>query len=71
MSASRIRGHTASEALASGRAGGRLGLRESHLWLRVGSLYVKAKGGRQVASSVAAKKIPPVDAYVAGFQAGA
>ena len=34
-------------------------------------LYVKAKGGRQVVSSVAGKKIPPVDAYVAGFQAGA
>ena len=35
------------------------------------ALYVKDKGGDQVISSVGGQKIPPVDAYIAGFQAGA
>jgi basic membrane protein A len=34
-------------------------------------LYVKAKGGKQVISSVGGQKIPPVDHYIAGYQAGA
>jgi basic membrane protein A and related proteins len=34
-------------------------------------LYVKAKGGQQVVSTVGGAKIPPVDHYIAGFQAGA
>jgi basic membrane protein A len=34
-------------------------------------LYVKAKGGDQVISSVGGQKIPPVDHYIAGYQAGA
>ncbi len=34
-------------------------------------LYVKAKGGKQVISSVGGQKIPPVDGYIAGYQAGA
>jgi basic membrane protein A and related proteins len=34
-------------------------------------LYVKKKGGKQVISSVGGQKIPPVDHYIAGFQAGA
>ena len=34
-------------------------------------LYVKDKGGDQVISSVGGQKIPPVDAYIAGYQAGA
>ena len=34
-------------------------------------LYTKDKGGDQVISSVGGPKIPPVDAYIAGFQAGA
>ncbi|MGH2947895.1 MAG: BMP family lipoprotein [Solirubrobacteraceae bacterium] len=34
-------------------------------------LYVKDLGGDQVISSVGGQKIPPVDAYIAGFQAGA
>ena len=34
-------------------------------------LYVKAKGGDQVISSVGGLKIPPVDHYIAGYQAGA
>jgi len=34
-------------------------------------LYVKDKGGRQVVSTVGGQKIPPVDAYIAGFQRGA
>jgi basic membrane protein A len=34
-------------------------------------LYVKDKGGDQVVSSVGGQKIPPVDGYIAGFQAGA
>jgi basic membrane protein A and related proteins len=34
-------------------------------------LYIKAKGGKQVVSSVGGQKIPPVDHYIAGFQAGA
>jgi basic membrane protein A len=33
--------------------------------------YVKEKGGDQVISSVGGQKIPPVDAYIAGYQAGA
>jgi basic membrane protein A len=37
----------------------------------VAALYVKDKGGDQVISSVGGQKIPPVDAYIAGFQAGA
>jgi basic membrane protein A and related proteins len=35
------------------------------------ALYVKDKGGEQVISSVGGQKIPPVDAYIAGYQAGA
>ena len=35
------------------------------------ALYAKDKGGDQVISSVGGQKIPPVDAYIAGFQAGA
>jgi basic membrane protein A and related proteins len=34
-------------------------------------LYVKAKGGKQVIGSVGGQKIPPVDHYIAGYQAGA
>jgi basic membrane protein A and related proteins len=34
-------------------------------------LYVKGKGGDQVISSVGGQKIPPVDSYIAGYQAGA
>jgi basic membrane protein A len=34
-------------------------------------LYIKAKGGQQVISSVGGQKIPPVDHYIAGYQAGA
>jgi basic membrane protein A len=34
-------------------------------------LYVKDAGGDQVISSVGGQKIPPVDAYIAGYQAGA
>ena len=34
-------------------------------------LYVKQKGGKQVISSVGGQKIPPVDHYIAGYQAGA
>jgi basic membrane protein A and related proteins len=34
-------------------------------------LYVKDKGGDQVVSTVGGQKIPPVDGYIAGFQAGA
>jgi basic membrane protein A len=34
-------------------------------------LYVKEKGGKQVVSSVGGQMIPPVDHYIAGFQAGA
>ncbi len=34
-------------------------------------LYVEEQGGEQVISSVGGQKIPPVDAYIAGFQAGA
>jgi basic membrane protein A and related proteins len=34
-------------------------------------LVVKAKGGDQVISSVGGQKIPPVDHYIAGYQAGA
>jgi basic membrane protein A len=37
----------------------------------VAALYVKDKGGDQVISSVGGQKIPPVDAYIAGYQAGA
>jgi len=33
--------------------------------------YVEAKGGDQVIGSVGGQKIPPVDHYIAGFQAGA
>jgi basic membrane protein A len=35
------------------------------------ALYVKDQGGEQVISSVGGQKIPPVDAYIAGYQAGA
>jgi basic membrane protein A and related proteins len=35
------------------------------------ALYVKDKGGDQVIASVGGQKIPPVDAYIAGYQAGA
>jgi basic membrane protein A len=34
-------------------------------------LYTKDKGGDQVVSTVGGLKIPPVDAYIAGFQQGA
>ena len=34
-------------------------------------LYAKDKGGKQVVSTVGGQKIPPVDHYIAGFQAGA
>jgi basic membrane protein A and related proteins len=34
-------------------------------------LYAKEKGGDQVVSTVGGQKIPPVDAYIAGYQAGA
>ena len=34
-------------------------------------LFVKDKGGDQVISSVGGQKIPPVDHYIAGYQAGA
>src|SRR5215217_3076220 len=34
-------------------------------------LYVKDKGGKQIVSTVGGQKIPPVDAYIAGYQAGA
>ena len=34
------------------------------------ALYVKDKGGDQVISSVGGQKIPPVDGYIAGYQAG-
>jgi basic membrane protein A len=34
-------------------------------------LYTKDKGGKQVVGSVGGQKIPPVDHYIAGFQAGA
>jgi basic membrane protein A and related proteins len=33
-------------------------------------LYLKDKGGKQVASTVGGQKIPPVDHYIAGFKAG-
>jgi basic membrane protein A len=34
-------------------------------------LFVKDKGGDQVVSSVGGQKVPAVDAYIAGYQAGA
>jgi basic membrane protein A len=34
-------------------------------------LYAKDKGGKLVVSTVGGQKIPPVDHYIAGFQAGA
>jgi len=34
-------------------------------------LYTKDKGGKQVISSVGGQKLPPVDHYIAGYQAGA
>ena len=34
-------------------------------------LVVKHQGGKQVVSTVGGQKIPPVDRYIAGFQAGA
>ncbi|MEO8687940.1 MAG: BMP family ABC transporter substrate-binding protein [Solirubrobacteraceae bacterium] len=34
-------------------------------------LYVKKKGGKQVISSVGGVKVPPVDHYIAGYEAGA
>src|SRR6185369_3499772 len=34
-------------------------------------LYTKQKGGKQVIGSVGGQKIPPVDHYIAGYQAGA
>jgi basic membrane protein A and related proteins len=37
----------------------------------VAGLYVKDKGGDQVVSSVGGQKVPAVDAYIAGYQAGA
>ncbi len=35
------------------------------------ALYVKDKGGEQVISSVGGQKVPAVDAFIAGYQAGA
>jgi basic membrane protein A len=35
------------------------------------ALYTKDKGGDQVISSVGGQKIPPVDSYIAGYQAAA
>jgi basic membrane protein A and related proteins len=37
----------------------------------IAGLYTKDKGGKQVISSVGGQKIPPVDHYIAGYQAGA
>jgi basic membrane protein A len=37
----------------------------------VAALYTKKKGGDQVISSVGGQSIPPVDHYIAGYQAGA
>jgi basic membrane protein A and related proteins len=37
----------------------------------VAGLYVKDKGGDQVISSVGGQKVPAVDSYIAGYQAGA
>jgi basic membrane protein A len=37
----------------------------------VAASHVKDKGGEQVISSVGGQKIPPVDAYIAGYKAGA
>ena len=37
----------------------------------VAGLYVKDKGGDQVVSSVGGQKVPAVDSYIAGYQAGA
>jgi basic membrane protein A len=37
----------------------------------IAGLYAKDKGGKQVISSVGGLKIPPVDHYIAGYQAGA
>ena len=37
----------------------------------VAGLYVKKAGGKQVISSVGGQQIPPVDHYIAGYQAGA
>src|SRR6185312_14504139 len=34
-------------------------------------LYTKDQGGKQVIGSVGGQKIPPVDHYIAGYQAGA
>ena len=34
-------------------------------------LYVKDKGGDQVISAVGGQQVPPVDHYIAGYQAGA
>jgi basic membrane protein A len=34
-------------------------------------LYAKDQGGQQVVSTVGGQKLPPVDAYIAGFQKGA
>jgi basic membrane protein A len=34
-------------------------------------LYTKGKGGKQIIGSVGGQKIPPVDHYIAGYQAGA
>ena len=34
-------------------------------------LYVKEKGGNQTVTSVGGQKVPAVDAYIAGYQAGA
>jgi basic membrane protein A len=37
----------------------------------IAALYAKDKGGKQVIGSVGGQKIPPVDHYIAGYQAGA
>jgi basic membrane protein A and related proteins len=37
----------------------------------IAGLYAKDQGGKQVISSVGGQQIPPVDHYIAGYQAGA
>jgi basic membrane protein A len=65
-----------SQAALKGKPANVRGLlfKENEAGYLVGSLaalYVKDKGGDQVISSVGGQKIPPVDAYIAGYEAGA
>jgi basic membrane protein A len=65
-----------SQAALKGKPANVRGLlfKENEAGYLVGSLaalYVKDKGGDQVISSVGGQKIPPVDSYIAGYQAGA